>query len=124
MWTKLYVISGSLAGACGVVLGALTAHGLRTRLDAAAINNLETASLYLLVHGLLLVGIAMLVEWFPVATSLRLAGALVLVGIILFCGGLTGAAISGIRPLAAAAPLGGSCLIAGWLALMVFGFTK
>lgn len=122
MWAKVFMASGGCGGCGGVVLGALQAHALATRVDADGLAALGTASDYLVVHGVLLVAIAMGVRAVPAAFSLRLAGILILFGMICFCGGLMISALGG-GSLAAIAPLGGMGLIAGWLTLAVYGLT-
>lgn len=124
MWNTLFLLAGGLAGAAGVALAAVTAHGLQARLDSAAIANLETVSLYLLVHGLLLLVIAALLNTHPAALSLRLAGVAVLIGIIAFCGGLSMSAFTGVRAFTTVAPFGGTSLIIGWVAMIGYGLTK
>lgn len=123
MWAKVFMAAGGCGGCAGVVLGALQAHALATRVDGDGLAALATASDYLLVHGVLLVVVAMGLRAVPAAASLRLAGALILFGMICFCGGLTISALVG-GPLAAIAPLGGMGLIAGWLTLAVYGLTR
>ncbi|MEX2480041.1 MAG: DUF423 domain-containing protein [Gammaproteobacteria bacterium] len=122
MWAKIFMAAGGCGGCAGVVLGALQTHTLATRVDGDGLATLSTASDYLLVHGLLLVAIAMGLRAAPAAFSLRLAGTLIMLGMICFCGGLTISALGG-GAWAAIAPLGGIGLIAGWLTLAVYGST-
>lgn len=119
IWGKTFLITGGVAGAAGVVLGALAAHALKTQLAPAALDNVQTASAYLLVHGLLLVVIAFGLRLTPEAWTLRIAGSLVLAGILCFGGGLSIAALTGVRAFSMLAPAGGMALIGGWLMLAV-----
>lgn len=123
MWTKLFISFGAVSGLCGVILGAVSAHGL-SHLEPSALADLKTASAYLLVHGLLLVIIALWTEIAPPTALLRLAGCLVMIGIIFFCGGLTIAELTANRSFAMAAPAGGLALLGGWLVLVFFGLTR
>lgn len=115
---------GALAGCAGVALGAATAHAFAARLEAAALANLATASQYLLVHGVLLIAIAFGVRAQPTVLSLRVAGALIALGVVCFCGGVIVSTLSGVRAFAALAPAGGTALLAGWLTLALYGLTK
>ena len=45
-------------------------------------------------------------------------------GLVLFPGALYALAVTGWRPVAMLAPLGGLSLMAGWLALLAYGMTR
>jgi uncharacterized membrane protein YgdD (TMEM256/DUF423 family) len=96
---------GACCCALAVVLGAVAAHATA----AASRPRLETAVLYLFLHGL---GLLLL------APRLRgrlgsAAGLALATGTLLFCGTLAMAALAG--GTTAPAPFGGGLLIAGWL---------
>ena len=114
---KLFVSLGAFAAALGVVLGAFGAHALKARLSADMLAVWQTAVQYHLWHALGLVGIGLLAQHLPESGALRLAGWLMLAGIVLFSGSLYLLAASGARWLGAVTPVGGACFIAGWLAL-------
>lgn len=124
MFTRLCLITGGLAGCSGVALGALSAHAFKDRLDAHALHTLGTVSLYLLVHGLLLVAIAAWQRLAPELVALRLAAGLVMLGIFCFCGGLSLSILGGVRAAGSAAPLGGTAFMAGWLLLTWVGLKR
>jgi uncharacterized membrane protein YgdD (TMEM256/DUF423 family) len=114
---KLFVGLGALAAALGVALGAFGAHALKARLSADMLAVWQTAVQYHLWHALGLVGIGILAQQLPASGPLRLAGWLMLAGIVLFSGSLYVLAASGARWLGAVTPLGGACFILAWLAL-------
>ena len=60
---------------------------------------------------------SLLAQHLPESGPLRLAGWLMLAGIVLFSGSLYVLALSGMRWLGALTPFGGACFILGWLAL-------
>ncbi len=124
MFFKLFMWVGGLAGCGGVVLGALSAHALEERIAPAALTSLETASSYLLIHGLLLVIIAAMLQSTAGSLALKLAGVLAVAGIVLFCGGLSVSVLTGIRTFAMAAPAGGVAFMGAWLTLCVYAFTQ
>lgn len=102
----------ALSGFAAVALGAFGAHALRSTLAAlATVDSWNTASLYHLVHSAVLLCLA--VAW-PRA---RLSFWLFVVGIVLFSGSLYVFSVTGLKGVAMAAPVGGTCLMAGWLAL-------
>lgn len=124
MWVKIFMTLGGIAGCSGVALGALSAHALKTRLEPAALATLGTVTQYLLIHGLLLIVIAAWLRVAPETTLLRAAGALLVVGMFCFCGGLTIGTLTGIRSFGVLAPFGGTALMAGWLTLALYGLIK
>jgi uncharacterized membrane protein YgdD (TMEM256/DUF423 family) len=101
-------------GFAAVALGAFGAHGLK---DLLAQNDTlpvwQTAALYHLVHSAVMLAIA-LREPLP-AWAWRLFAA----GVVIFSGSLYALAISNVKMLGAITPLGGVCLLGGWLALAV-----
>ena len=108
MWWTLTGIAGSL----GVALGAFGAHGLkRVVSDPSLLDTWETAAKYHLIHALALG----LVAAHP--SQPRLAGALFLLGIVVFSGSLYTLVLTEQRWLGAITPIGGLALIGGWLAL-------
>ena len=105
---RLSATTGFLA----VALGAFGAHGLKEVLARhAAADIWETAVLYHLVHAVVLLVLA----WRPPVPLL--AWRLFAVGVLIFSGSLYILALTNVRWLGAITPLGGLCLLAGWLAL-------
>jgi uncharacterized membrane protein YgdD (TMEM256/DUF423 family) len=103
-----------------VLIGAFGAHALRERLDAYAIGIYERAVFYHFVHALGLLGIGLAVTTGSAAPgAANLAGWLLAVGIVVFCGSLYALALSGIRKLGAITPLGGLAFVAGWCAFAI-----
>lgn len=103
---RWFVAFGALACGCAVALGAYAAHGVA---DTAVKARLDTAVLYLVIHGLALCIFA------PRQTN-RIER-LVLwgwcFGVLFFAGSLIGAALWNAPTTLA--PLGGSLLILAWL---------
>lgn len=117
-WLLLCGANGFLA----VALGAFGAHGLKRYLASAADGPLrlqwwQTAAQYHLAHALALGLLAALAP--HIAGRLpATAGWLFLAGIVLFSGSLYAMTLTGWRPLGAVTPIGGLCLLGGWLAIM------
>jgi uncharacterized membrane protein YgdD (TMEM256/DUF423 family) len=116
---KLFVSLGALAAALGVALGAFGAHALKARLSVDMLAVWQTAVQYHLWHALGLVAVGLLAQHLPASVPVRVAGWLMLVGIVLFSGSLYALALSGTRWLGAITPFGGACFILGWLVLVV-----
>ena len=102
----------ALLGFLAVALGAFGAHGLERLLASTdPKDNWHTAATYHLAHSIVLLVVAMrdpLPVW-----AWRLFAA----GVLLFSGSLYVYALTQMKWLAALTPLGGFCLLAGWLAL-------
>lgn len=107
---------GALSACLAVLAGAFGAHALRSRLTPDMLVVFETAARYQMFHALALLAVAWSCErgWRPAVVS---AGRLFLAGTALFSGSLYALALTGVRGLGAVTPLGGLCLIAGWLSL-------
>jgi len=114
---KFFLITGSLAAAAAVALGAFGAHGLRHKLGADLLAVYQTGIQYHFYHALGLLAVGLLSLQLPDSSALRSAGGLMLLGIVLFSGSLYLLAISGLRWLGAITPLGGLAFIAAWLLL-------
>lgn len=102
---RILVLAGGLCGAAGVALSAAAAH-----LGGAFVG---TAASFLLMHApvFLAVGLA------GANRILRIGSLVLLVGLVLFCGDLLARDFVGSRLFPMSAPIGGSLLIAGWLAI-------
>src|SRR5262245_56217535 len=107
-WAATGAINAFVAVACG----AFGAHALKRRLDAERLAVFETGARYHMYHALALVAVSWLAaKRGPAADT---AGALFLVGVVLFSGSLYALALSGVRKLGAITPLGGLCFLLGW----------
>ena len=112
---RLWIIRGAFAGLSAVAMAAVAAHGLPGRIDPAALQMVREAVQMQGWHALTLLvcGVWALREG-PVL--LHWAGAAFAAGLLLFCGSVYLLALAGTR-IPAAAPAGGTLLMAGWLLL-------
>jgi uncharacterized membrane protein YgdD (TMEM256/DUF423 family) len=107
---RLAALSGFLA----VALGAFGAHGLKAMLeDHGTVAVWQTGALYHLVHAVVLLALALR------DSVARLPFALFGIGIVIFSGSLYALALTNVKWLGAITPLGGLCLLGGWLALAI-----
>ncbi len=111
--------AGALLAAIAVALGAFAAHGLKSHIDAHALDIFNTAARYQMIHAIALV-LAGLIARQQGSDSAPLASLLFLAGILLFCGSLYLLALTGTGWLGAITPFGGIAFIIGWLQLMYF----
>ncbi len=108
-----------LSGFMAVAIGAFGAHGLTSPQAKAWV---ETGSDQHMAHTLAL----FVCVWLGTKghTKARFALPLFSVGIALFAGSLYALALGAPRAVAMAAPLGGLCLLAGWLLLAWACFSR
>ena len=105
---RIVIIVAALLGAAGVAAAAAAAH----------IGNdplLSPLALVALTHAAALIGLA------SAATTrfTRIATAVIAAGAVIFCGELGFHYLTGSAALTPIAPVGGTALIVGWLALAV-----
>jgi len=112
VWIVVAAISGTLA----VVLGAFGAHGLERIADPDQLDAWSTASEYHLLHSVALLALALYGA--RSERSVRVPASLFTVGIVLFSGSIYALVLTGASWLGPVTPLGGVCLIAGWLSLL------
>ncbi len=126
---KTFGIIAAVYGALAVVLGAFGAHALKDKLDAYQHTIYEKAVSYQFYHVIALMAVVFLADKIQ-AKTLALAGWFFTAGILLFSGSLYSPATrsllgtDALTPvLGPVTPLGGLCLITGWV-LLTISFTK
>jgi uncharacterized membrane protein YgdD (TMEM256/DUF423 family) len=105
----------ALATACG----AFGAHTLKGQLAPERLQLWETAVRYQFFQALGLIGVALAMRNIADG-ALRAAAALIVAGVLLFCGSLYALAFGAPRALGALTPVGGLAWIVGWL-LFAYG---
>lgn len=113
---RLLLFLGGLNAALVVIAGAYGAHAFKAQASATQAAAFQTAVLYHMFHALGLILIGVLAALRPGSVLLAWAGALMLAGILLFCGSLYTGALTGYR-LGGIAPYGGMSFIGAWLLL-------
>ena len=102
------------------MLGAFAAHGLKARLDPAALSTFQTAVTYQFFHSLALCVLALWLRQLDRQTAFGesggIAGIAFLLGILLFSGSLYGLSLGAPRWLGPVTPLGGVAFMVGWTA--------
>jgi uncharacterized membrane protein YgdD (TMEM256/DUF423 family) len=115
---RLFFALGAIFGALGVAAGAFGTHALRAHLAPEALAIFDTGARYQLVHALALFATAWAwTRWR--CRAIAVAGFCFAAGIVLFSGSLYALALFGVRAFGALAPVGGTLLIVGWVALAV-----
>lgn len=120
---RTIMIMAAANGFLAVALGAFGAHGLQTKLAGATdfaqrLQWWQTAAQYHLAHALALGLLALVAgRTAGVTSAAAVGGWAMLAGIVLFSGSLYLMTLTGVRALGAVTPVGGLCLLAGWLLL-------
>jgi uncharacterized membrane protein YgdD (TMEM256/DUF423 family) len=110
---RTLAIAGLLL-ALATVCGAFGAHALRGHLQPERLQVWETAVRYQFFQSLGLIGIGLTLRSVD-SGALRAAAALIVVGVLLFCGSLYALSLSAPRAVGVITPLGGLAWIGGWL---------
>jgi uncharacterized membrane protein YgdD (TMEM256/DUF423 family) len=114
---NVFVAWGAFLAALAMALGAVGSHLLQGRLSPALMDIYHIANQFQIYHalGLILVGILMQIRQGRNVALLRWAGWIMLLGIVLFCGGLTVLTLTGWMWMAIFAPFGGTAFIVAWI---------
>ncbi len=112
------VSAGALLGLIGVAFGAFGAHALRARISPEMLEVYKTGVSYQMTHALALLLLAALIGDSSAPRLIGRAGALMLVGTIVFSGSLYLLAITSTKAWGFVTPFGGICILAGWFALV------
>jgi uncharacterized membrane protein YgdD (TMEM256/DUF423 family) len=111
---RVLIAVSALLMALATGLGAWASHGLGS-LDEAGRHAFETGVNYQFVHALGVLAIAIHARRNQAGRAFGLAAAVLLAGIVLFCGGVYSSSLAGPEWIAGLAPTGGIGLIVGWL---------
>jgi len=112
---KLFLFIGALFCFLGVLAGALGSHSLKEYLiQSNGLSNFNLATDYMFYHGMGLLFVAFARNRYP-ALWFHYAGWLFVAGTLLFQGNLFLMTMTGNRMMGMLTPVGGFCLMAGWL---------
>ena len=120
MPSSIFFTLSTIYGASSVMIGAFGAHGLKSRIsDPARLTNWSTAAQYQLVHSVALLATSVALPY----KVQRVPAVLFLAGMTMFSGSIYLLVLDPQRfkALGPVTPLGGLCLIGGWVALGVMG---
>jgi uncharacterized membrane protein YgdD (TMEM256/DUF423 family) len=112
---KSRLSAAAALGALAVMLGAFGAHAIAKSVTPAELETWKTASHYHLVHAVALTGLALSDR----EDHFRVTRLLWWIGIVIFSVTLYALVLTHVKWLGAITPVGGACLIAGWISLAV-----
>lgn len=119
---RLYWIIAATLGGLAVAAGAFGTHMLRGQLSDRSLEIFETAARYQMYHALALLAIALLIRQQPNTKLLKISGAAMTIGVLLFSGSLYALSLTGVGQWGAVAPVGGLGLLVGWGVLAIAAF--
>jgi uncharacterized membrane protein YgdD (TMEM256/DUF423 family) len=118
---KTFLLAGTFLAALAVILGAFGAHALKAKLTLDQLQIFETGVRYQFYHAIALVLLALFMDKISAGPA-HIAGYTFIAGVLLFSGSiylLATRELLGIDSwksfLGPITPLGGLCLISGWL---------
>ena len=114
---KIFLIIAAISGALAVSLGAFGAHILKQLISVEMLEAYKTGIQYQFYHTFAIMSVGLLM-YFKQTKSLKWAGYLFTVGIIIFSGFIYLMAITGIKALGIIPAFGGLILISGWICLL------
>lgn len=122
---KRLLVTGSIFGLLGVLIGAFGAHGLEKALSPEELATFETGVRYQMYHALLLLIIPKITLR---SKTKKVLWILLLTGVVLFSGSIYGLATNSMtsfdfKTIALLTPVGGTLLIVAW-GVLVYNFLK
>ncbi|OED42810.1 hypothetical protein ACH42_11530 [Endozoicomonas sp. (ex Bugula neritina AB1)] len=118
-----FLFTGAISGFLATGISAFGAHALKGMLSDYSLDIFHTAADYQFYHSLALILIALLIHQQP-SPKLIWSGRFFLLGITIFSGSLYILSLTGIKWLGAITPIGGVCLLLGWLLLALHARTQ
>ena len=120
---RTFLLIASISGGLAVMLGAFGAHGLADSVTPERLQVWRTAAHYHLIHSVVLLAVSAILMHRP-SKMIERAAWLFIVGIVIFGSTLYALVLTDIAVLGAITPLGGLCLILGWLQCAWFAATE
>lgn len=119
---NIFITTGAIFGALGIILGAFGAHALKKIFNEEQLKNFETGVKYQMYHALLLVIIGFNIQYITSYENLLFYS--LTFGIVLFSFSIYGLCISSARNkklkiLGPITPIGGLLLLLGWIILIL-----
>ena len=119
---NIFITTGAIFGALGIIFGAFGAHALKKIFNDEQLKNFETGVKYQMYHALLLVIIGLNLNFITNYKTLLYYS--LTLGIVLFSFSIYGLCISSarnnkIKILGPITPIGGLLLLLGWVVLFL-----
>jgi uncharacterized membrane protein YgdD (TMEM256/DUF423 family) len=112
---RFQATTGAIFAGLAVIFGAFGAHALKDVLSPENLAIFRTGVEYQMMHGLALLLLAALHDRLACNHRAAVTGWLFAAGVIVFSGSLYALALTDIKVFGAITPIGGVCMIAGWI---------
>jgi uncharacterized membrane protein YgdD (TMEM256/DUF423 family) len=120
--SRLFLLIAGISLMLAAMLSAYGLHGLPGKVPAEKLVSWEWANQLQFFHSIGLMLIAILLGYAPRSLLLRLAGGLMLIGLVLFAGGIYLPILGAPEALGKGVPVGGGSFMLGWLLTGIAGF--
>lgn len=121
---RLAILLGASNAALAILLGAFAAHALHNSWPENRYSTFQIAVDYHLYHALGLIVVGILITQRASSRLLEVAAALMLAGIVLFCGSLYLLSFTEVTWLGMVTPFGGTAFIGSWILVMIAHLSK
>ena len=121
--TRIILSGGGIAAFFAVAMGAFGAHALKGIIPPENMQVYQTAVQYHFYHALGLIAVGIVSVTLTSSRLLKWAGALMVVGILLFSGSLYALALTNVRSFGLITPAGGLALLGAW-GLFIFAVAR
>lgn len=123
-FASLCLAAGALLMLAGMILGALGAHGLESRVTPRQLESFRTGVLYQQLHALGLLLVGLLARTTGPSAALRSAAGFMAAGVLFFSGSIYALTAGAPRVLGILAPVGGLSFMFAWLALAWYALSR
>lgn len=120
--SRVFILIAGLSLMVVTQLSAYGFHGLEGKVPVESIRAWEWAVEIQSYHSLGLVLIALLLSHAQGSILLRIAGGLMVIGVVLFSGSTYAEILGAPEAIGSVAPLGGAAIMLGWLLTAIAGF--
>ena len=120
--SRTFIVIGGLSLVLANVLGAYGFHGLEGKIAPAELEAWQWAVQLHFLHSLGLILVAVLLSQAPRSILLRLAGGLMIAGLVLFSASIYARVLGAPAVVGQVAPLGGGSFMLAWLFTAIAGF--
>jgi uncharacterized membrane protein YgdD (TMEM256/DUF423 family) len=120
--SRVFFLVAGVSLALAAMLSAYGFHGLPGKVPVEKIASWEWATQMQFYNSLGLILLGLLLRQQPGSVLMRIAGGLMMLGLLVFCGGIYLEVLGAPAVIGDAAPIGGSSFMLGWLLTGIAGW--
>ena len=122
IWSRSFLTIAGVNLALAAQLSAYGFHGLAARVTPAVMRSWEWATQFHFYHSIGLLAIAVLLRYAPASVLLKVAGVLMIAGMVFFSGSIYARSLGAPEIIGNVAPLGGGSFMLAWLLVAIAGW--